>query len=257
MLIFRIQNNWLQKAGTCIDRPVVKYYNFFHFPTPVDIVVNGEQFRTRPNACIFSAPMAPRGFYFFDDSKMNWFHALDEIAPLLEAYQIPLNQVFYPSNPGFISDMIRKMRLEILADNPYRGDMLDSYAREFLINLSRSVSGNTLPEISIAEQKKMYSLRWQILSNPERKWTVPVMAELVSLSPSRFHAVYKAMFSSSPIKDVINAKIDSAKMLLLMDENPTLSEVAERLGYKNQQHFICQFKAVTGMTPGAYRRNSR
>lgn len=257
MMILRVQHNWLQKAGSCIAQPVESYYNFFHFPTPVDIMVNGELVRTRPNACVFSAPKAPRGFYFFEDTKMNWVHTYVQIAPLLEAYKIPLNCVFYPSNSGFISDIIRKMRLEILADNPYQDDMLDSYTREFLINLSRSISGNALPEISSAEQKKMYNLRWKILSDPERKWTVTDMAELASLSSSRFHAVYKAMFGTSPMKDVINAKVDSAKTLLLMDENPTLSEVAERLGYKNQQHFISQFKSVTGMTPGAYRRSNK
>lgn len=257
MMILRVQHNWLQKAGSCIEKPVQEYYNFFHFPTPVNIKINGELIRTRPNACILSAPMAPRGFYFFEDTKMNWVHAYAQIQPLLETYEIPLNSVFYPRNAGFISDIVRKMRLEILADNPYRGDMLDSYARELLINLSRSISGNALPEVSSADQKKMYRLRWQILSDPERKWTVADMAEIVSLSPSRFHAVYKAMFGSSPMKDVINAKIDSAKTLLLMDENPTLSEVAERLGYKNQQHFISQFKTVTGMTPGVYRRSNK
>ena len=256
-MILRVQHNWLQKAGSCISQPVQSYYNFFYFPTPVDIMVNGELVRTQPNACVFSAPTAPRGFYFFEDTKMHWIHAYTQIAPLLEEYKIPLNCIFYPSNPGFISDMIRKMRLEILADNPYQSDMMDSYTREFLINLSRSVSGNTLPDISIAEQKKMYSLRWKILSELERKWTVTDMADMASLSPSRFHAVYKAIFDSSPMKDVINAKIDSAKTLLLMDENPTLSEVAERLGYKNQQHFISQFKNTTGMTPGVYRKNNK
>ena len=257
MLILRVQHNWLQKEGTSIAEPVIKYYNLFHFPTPVDLEINGEIIRTRPNACVFSAPMAPRGFHFFENTRMNWIHAYREIEPLLETYEIPLNCLFYPKNPGFISDIIRKMRLEILADNPYREDMLDSYARELLINLSRAITGNAIPEISSAEQKKMHRLRWQVLSEPEKKWTVTDMAELASLSPSRFHAVYKAMFGTSPMKDVINAKIDSAKTLLLMDENPTLSEVAERLGYKNQQHFIGQFKAVTGMTPGAYRKNNK
>lgn len=41
------------------------------------------------------------------------------------------------------------------------------------------------------------------------------------------------------------------------ENKPTLAEVAERLGYKSTQHFILQFKAATGMTPGAYRKNNR
>ena len=257
MMIFRVQNNWLQKAGSSICVPVVKYYNFFHFPTPIDIVVNGEKIRTRPNACVFYAPNQPRGFYFTEDTTMNWIHARVEIADLLEKYDIPLNCILYPGNAGYISDIFRKMRLEILSDNSHREDMLDNYAREFLINLSRSIHGNAVPELSSTEQKKLYRLRGEVLSNVERKWTVAYMAKLVSLSPSRFHAVYKTMFGTSPIQDVINAKVDRAKTLLLLDENLTLPEVAERLGYMNQQHFICQFKSVMGITPGAYRKNNR
>lgn len=257
MYIFRVQCNWLQKAGSAITVPVVNYYNFFHFPTPIEIEVDGQRFMTRPNACIFSAPMQPRGFYFSKDTTMNWVHAFKDIAELLEEYEIPLNIVFYPANPGFIPDILRRLMLENLSHNPYKEDMMDSYSREFLIHLSRAVHGDPIPQISSAEQKKLYRLRWALLSQPERRWTIADMADLASLSPSRFHAVYKAMFGVPPMKDMINAKIDSAKALLLMDENPTVAEVAEQLGYKNQQHFISQFKAVTGMTPGTYRKNNR
>lgn len=257
MYIFRVQCNWLQKAGSAITGPVVRYYNFFHFPTPIEIEVDGRRFQTQPNACIFSAPMQPRGFYFAKDTTMNWVHAKVEISELLEQYEIPLNCVFYPADPGFIPDLFRKIMLENHSSDPYKADMMECYSREFVIHLSRAIRGKVLPEISSAEQKKMYRLRWQIVSDPEKRWTVEEMAAMASLSVSRFHAVYKLMFNSSPMKDVIKAKIDRAKSLLLMDEKPTLSEVSERLGYKSQQHFIVQFKAVTGMTPGAYRKANR
>lgn len=254
--IFRAQCNWLQKAGSAITQPVVNYYNFFHFPTPIEIEAEGQRFMTRSNACIFSAPMQPRGFFFSKDTTMNWIHAKKDIAPLLEKYDIPLNCVFYPANPGFIPDMIRRLMLENYSGDPHKEDMMESYSREFLICLSRSVHGDPVPQISSVEQKKLYRLRWQCLSKPEKRWTVEEMAELASLSPSRFHAVYKAMFGIPPMQDMIRAKIDRAKTLLLLDENLTVSEVAEQLGYKNQQHFISQFKTVAGMTPGTFRKNN-
>ena len=188
---------------------------------------------------------------------MNWMHAYVDISDLLEKYDIPLNCAFYPSNPGFISDVFRKMMKEYLSSNSYREEILDSYATEFLIKLSRAVHAGTAPtEISGEEQKRIRDLQWEILSQPETKWTVSDMAKMASLSPSRFHAVYKTMFGSSPMKDVIAAKVDYAKALLLVDEHMTLADVAERLGYNNQYHFIRQFKAVTGMTPGVYRKHN-
>ena len=257
MLIFRAQFHYLQKAGACINVPVVSYYNFFHFPTPIEMEIDGQRIVTKPNACIFSKPMAPRGFYFVKDTTMNWIHAYPAIEPLLEKYQIPLNTVFYPNNTGFISDIFRKMKIELLQKDSHYQDILDGYAIEFLVNLSRSLHGNVIPELSSVELNKLYHVRWKILSTADQKWTVEQMAQMVSLSPSRFHAVYKALFGSAPMQDVIKAKMDLAKTILLTENKPTLAEVAERLGYKSVQHFILQFKADTGMTPGAYRRNNR
>ena len=175
-----------------------------------------------------------------------------------QQYDIPLGCVLYPDNPAFIPELFRKMYREFNMNNPYREELMDGYTRELLIKLSRSIySASTLSQIDRKEQEKLQQLRYRIISNPERRWTVEEMAKSVSLSVSRFHAVYKQLFGRSPMKDVIAAKVELAKSLLLMEENMTLSEVTERLGYKNQQHFIRQFKATTGLTPGDYRMNNR
>ena len=257
MLIFRAQFHYFQKAGCCIDKPVIKYYNFFHFPTPIEIEIEGERIITKPNACIFSAPKTPRGFYFTEDTTMNWIHAYPEIEPLLEKYNIPVNTLFYPSHTGFISDIFRKMKMELLTRGEHYNDVLDSYAVQFLVSLSRALYAEEPLEMSSGDKSKLYSIRWKILSDAEKKWTVEEMAEMASLSPSRFHAVYKALFGVTPMQEVIKAKMDLAKTILLLESKPTLSEVSERLGYKNTQHFIAQFKAATGMTPGAYRKTNR
>lgn len=220
--------------------------------------MHGELIHTKPNACILSSPKEPRWFYFENDTSMNWMHAYVDIATLLEKYDIPLNCVFYPNNPGFIPNIFRRMMLEYHSDNPFKQDIFDSYAREFLVKLSRSVhcSAATL-KMSSEVQKKLQDLHLEMVSHPEVEWTVSNMAKRVNLSPSRFHAVYKALFGSSPVNDVINARMEYAKALLVMDEMLLLTEIAERLGYTNQYHFIRKFKDVTGMTPGAYRKNNR
>lgn len=216
--------------------------------------MNGELIHTRPNACIFTEPMGPRWFNFEEDTTMHWMHNFTEIAPLLDKYHIPLNQVFYPGNPSFVTDFFRKTRKEFCESDDFREELLDAYVEEFLIKLSRSLNDPFKSEVGMAEQKILQDLRWEIHSHPEKTWTVEELAREVNLSVSRFHAVYKAVFGISPIKDVINTKIDYAKTVLIMDEQADLMAVSERLGYKNQYHFIRQFKAVTGMTPGVFRK---
>ena len=254
MLIHMAQHEWLQKAGSAIAGGCARY-NFFHFPTPIEIRKGGEVIVTRPNACIFSSPLVERGFSFKEDTTMNWIHVHKDIEPLLEKYEIPLNQIFYPSSAGFIPELIRKMMQERFLDDAHKDEMLDSYAVELLVKLSRGVNSQQSRMISKADSKKLRSLRWKVMENPEKNWTIEEMAQQVSLSPSRFHAVYRAAFGRSPHNDLLNARMDRAKMLLLLDDKPTVAEVAERLGYKNEYHFIRKFKEITGMTPGAYRKN--
>ena len=258
MLIVRIQQNWLQSAGSCLSRPVPSYYNFFHFMGPVEIPVNGEMLCTKPNACIISRPMQHRGFYFPEDTRMNWTHNDVSIAPLLEEYGLPIGEVFYPANPSFITDMFRRMKREFYSDNLHKERLLDGYMEELLIKLSRSIHEDLgCGSVNSKEAKLLQELRLELMSKPEQNWTVEQMAKEVSLSASRFHAVYKAMFGVSPVKELIGAKVDQAKTILLMDRDATMPAVAEKLGYKNHYHFIRQFKAVTGMTPGTYRKENR
>lgn len=257
MYICRIQHNWLGRGGTAISLPVKRYYNLFHFPTPVEIRIGEELIQTRPNACIISKPWEPRWFYFDTDTRMNWMHNDVSIEVLLDKYEIPVGQVFYPENPGFLADSFRKMYREFNSNGTYKEELLDSYVEELLIKLSRSIhEAETAVPLSSNERKQLLRLRLEIVDNPQKQWTVTQMAERVSLSPSRFHAVYKALFDISPMADVINAKVDRAKTLLMMDEKAGILEISEKLGYSNQYHFIRQFKAATGMTPGAYRKKN-
>lgn len=258
MYINKIQYNWKREAGADIVGPVWNYYNLFCFPEPVDVEVDGVLIHTRPNACIFTEPKHPRGFYFPKDTSIHWLHAYKEAAQLLHEYKIPRNCVFYPEDPELVAELFRKLMLEFRSDRPYRDQMLSAYTQALVIALSRGEhSKNTSLHNRSANHGKLRALRSEILSCPEKRWSVPEMAQQVSMSPSRFHAVYKAAFGVSPMKDVVRGKIDCAKSMLILDEHITLSVVAEKLGYTNQYHFIRQFKEVTGMTPGAYRNKNR
>lgn len=257
MYINKIQYNWKRKAEDHIVGPVWGYYNLFCFPEPVDIEVEGKIIHTRPNACIFNMPKHPRGFYFHKNTVIHWLHAERDIAQLLGAYQIPLNVVFYPEDPALVAELFGKLRLEFLANRPHREEMLSVYTQALVIALSRCENqAQTNPKLSNEMLSKMWELRSQILSEPKKTWSVAQMAESLSLSPSRLHAVYKAAFGTSPMKDVIRSKIDCAQSMLILDEDIPVSAVAEKMGYTNPYHFIRQFKELTGVTPGAYRKKN-
>jgi len=259
MILDSVRHNWPEKAGFTISRPHgLPYCTFVHFCVPVQILLDGEYVQTRPGACIFYGVNQPQWYHSPRPLINNWMHPGPEFSELLRRFEIPENTLLYPGDTAFISELFQKLEREFYSDSPYRRELMDGYIQEFVIRFHRALhqQGQAI-QVSRQIGEKMRLARETILSQPERSWSVAEMARLASLSPSRFHALYKAPFATSPLQDAIAAKIRYAQSLLLSDERPTLTEVAERLGYNDQYHFIRQFKAVTGKTPGAYRKEMR
>lgn len=257
MQIHSIRHNWPEKAGFLISRPQGHpLYTFLHFLQPIRILVDGCVVSAKPGACIFYTPGTPQWFHSEGNIVHNWAHISCDLTAKLEQYQIPRNTLLYPRDCAFISDLFRLLELEHFSENLHREALMEHLTEEFLLRFSRSLSSSQLPPPSnYREKAQLRNIRQQILSSPEKKWTVSQMAEQLNLSPSRFHAVYKGHFGTSPMHDLIDARIARAKTLLLTNRELDMAQLAEQLGYNDQYHFIRQFKAHTGQSPGAYRRN--
>jgi AraC-like DNA-binding protein len=71
----------------------------------------------------------------------------------------------------------------------------------------------------------MQEIRFTLLKNYANKVSVDDLANECGLSKSRFFAVYKSTFNTSPINDVINKRIDTAKQLLLYGKKKILAKI--------------------------------
>jgi len=259
MYLRSVRHDWPEVAGFTLSRPQgLPYYTFLHFSVAVRMRINGEYVDARPGACMFYGLNFPQWFHSPERLIHNWMHPGPEFAELLQQYQIPENTLLYPHDTSFISGLFQKIEREHYSDNPYKQELIDGYITEFIIKFHRALYMEA-PSVVVSNRTraKMRAVRREVLSHPEKKWTVAEMAALASLSPSRFHAVYKTEFATSPMQDAIASKISYARSLLVSNEQLTLPEVAEKLGYNDQYHFIRQFKAVTGQPPGAYRKEMR
>ena len=253
--MIRVQHKTLWKAGSGVTVPVVEKYSFFHFPEPVEIRIGDKTYVTEPDAVIISPPDAPRNYYFPRDVQFNFLHARLPFGQLLEKYQIPTGCILYPRDPEFLNGCFKRIRMEYLSEEEDAEEMQDLYIRELMIMLGRSLrKPETVADSALV--LKLSRLRMEMLSRPCEKWMVEDMARSVSLSPSRFHVLYKAYFRTTPIRDLLNARIDQAKLLLLENREETLAVIAEKLGYRNPYDFSRQFTKLTGTTPGAYRKNN-
>ena len=251
------QFNRFQKEDSCISGRIYMYrYGFFYFPTPVEIRIDGETFQTKPHACVFSEPGDDRWYYFPKDTYLHWVHALPETSVLLGKYRIPTREIFYPNDPSFIPGLIRNIKSEQTNRAENYEELMDLYFTELLIKLSRQINGNDdYSEISAADRETIQLVRDEFMASLEKKWNVTEMAARACMSVSHFHYLYRAIYKSSPQKDLILFRVEQGKDLLLSNPQANISQIAEMLGYQSQFHFINQFKSITGVTPGAFRKH--
>ena len=254
MLVQHALHDWPRKADYGIDYGGRNAYSFFHFPIPFYIQINGEVVQCEPGACVLLPPLAYRYFHCYEPSTHNLLFLNPEAESLIKKYRIPENQLFYPENTAFISDIFRKMEIECYSKNPHKAELLDAYLEEFLILLSRELYGIENEGISFGEEANLRKVRYEVHSKCQEKWTVAQMAELASLSPSRFYSLYSKVFGTTPIADLAVAKIDYAKDLLRAKEHYSIPDITEKVGFQSQSHFIRKFKQITGTTPHKYRK---
>ena len=105
----------------------------------------------------------------------------------------------------------------------------------------------------ISDLKK---LRREIHKAPELSWNLTELAKRLNISKSYVQKLYKEYFGISYIDDLLEARIEMAKKLLLTTDLH-ISEVASSCGYQNATHFMRQFKDKTGLSPSEFRDKNR
>lgn len=254
MQVLDIRHDFPKNAGYRLDRPMGRnYYIFAHYYAPVRLQLGDRDFPVSAGSCVLIRPGTPQHLECDQPLIHNWIHFDCDDQSLAE-YGLPMDEPFTVANHHLLSNIVRQMEIEFFSHEIHRKRMLQCSMHRLLIWLDRALHKATA-DISVPKTMRLTisKLRHEILLHPEQAWTVEHMAQKASLSPSRFHAVYKAMFGTTPTQDQISARIENAKALLRSQPDLPIREAAAQLGYNDQYHFIRQFKALTGQTPGAYR----
>lgn len=254
--VTRARHNWPEEAGFVIDRPRgLQEYIFLHFKTEVEILVGGEIVTAPPGSVLIYNMDTPQWYRSPGPLLHDWMHMEGDIASLLFSQGLEPDRLYRLKNSAFITLLVQQIELELVTKQAAGAQMIDLKLRELLILLGRGLASHEKKPDSAAITR-LQQVRTTVFSQLSKPWTVSDMAELAFLSPSRFHGVYRAAFGISPMDDLIQARIDNAK-IRLSDTDESIQQIAEQLGYQNVTHFSRQFKAFTGMSPSAFRTGRR
>ncbi|MBE9059508.1 helix-turn-helix transcriptional regulator [cf. Phormidesmis sp. LEGE 11477] len=78
------------------------------------------------------------------------------------------------------------------------------------------------------------------------------LSEMVQLSPDHFRKLFKQSTGLSPHKYLLQCRIEKAKQLL-SNEQWTIAEIGQMVGFFDQSHFTNTFRRHTNYTPRQYR----
>ena len=86
--------------------------------------------------------------------------------------------------------------------------------------------------------------------------TLSSLSELFHFSPRYLAKMFKDQFKTTIITYLTDIRMEKAKLLLLHSDMP-VAELAESIGYEDENYFGKVFKKQTGLSPLQYRRSIR
>lgn len=106
-----------------------------------------------------------------------------------------------------------------------------------------------------ATHDRIRQVQEYLRNNLDTAFSVPELAAMAGLSTSHFSALFRAATETS-VKDYLKRlRSARARELLLTTEMP-VSQVAAAVGYDDALYFSRQFRAVNGVSPSDFRRQS-
>jgi AraC family transcriptional regulator len=80
------------------------------------------------------------------------------------------------------------------------------------------------------------------------------LGAIAGLSPHHFVEAFKVSVGKPPHRFVMERRVQRA-LELLRDDDRTIAEIAHAAGFSSQSHLTANFRRVTGLTPGRFRRS--
>lgn len=251
-----VRHMYPEPGGFFIDRKSGhSHYTFLHFHNSVRLRIGEREMVTQPHGVILFAPGFPQ--YFKSDEPLlhDWFHFEGDFSQLpLEVFRA--GAVFYPSCHEEITRWVAELETEFFSGKGSSAMLSDCKLKELLIALDRNLCEKESPSVKGQTLEKFRFLRGEMFSSLQEHHSIESLSKRVCLSPSRFFTLYRKIYGTSPIEDLIVARIRSAKNKLTYSDD-TVDAIAASLAYENTTHFIRQFKARVGITPSAYRKQVR
>lgn len=135
----------------------------------------------------------------------------------------------------------------------------ETYLSKLLVSVNNNIPKKNPVLIQKASGKidtRLINVNRYIRQNYSQPITLTLLADLIQCNPVYLSNSYSKVFKISPIKHLLQIRMNKAGGLLL-SSNENIATIASNLGYVSSSQFSYLFKRFHGMTPVQYRRKGR
>lgn len=175
----------------------------------------------------------PEGGYFIH-TKGELKTRISRLCSLMEQE----NQVYLEGRYFMMKALLMQMILQVVREQCEEVQPSDSY--------------------QFASVNKAYVVK-RIISYFEQHYSEKIsldqIAENMYLSPFYISKIFKSETGDTPIRHLINIRLEKAKQLLEVGHNGSIQEIAAMVGYEDAYHFSKLFKKRYGIPPSQARKH--
>ncbi len=235
----------------------VDYHILYIYKGRCFAVKHGKEIIVEEGMMILYKPKERQEYRFLgaDESISCYIHfsgtGCDE---LIEKLSLLPNDTLYVGKSGTLKSIMEKMILEHSSKRICYEQLCNSYLMEFFATATRKSIYNNNPNIS-KNIRKIDEVRLLMYEHFSENFPLQYYAEYCNLSLSRFAHLFRDVVGMTPITYITKIKIDKAINLLSSTDMP-IGEIAEKVGFSDQNYFGIAFKKAVGMSPKTYRKGN-
>ncbi len=151
---------------------------------------------------------------------------------------------------GLIHVSIQKLLTEMKGGKPFYEDICLGILQEIVGLVKRASRDSAKP----TGKEQIVSQAIALIREQEGIVSIDDLADQLYVSKDYLRHLFLEYTNQSPIRHIINTRIENARQLLVRPEL-TIDQVARKCGFRNLYYFSRLFKRETGHSPSEFRRS--
>ena len=230
------------------------YYFLYLKKGELNITINNTIYHINDGTLLIIPPHCPYSYQHIETKELvyYWIHftggTVKEILNALTLNQLPL-VLSKPEISSSIDYQMTKMFDIYTKKGKYRDYELSHCLDAIFIETAKRSIESSSPQAKLSKSIKY------ITNNYTTDISVPDLAEMESLSVSRYMTLFKESMHTSPYQYIIKLRLTAA-CEMLSNSDLSITGISEILGFQSIYFFSKLFKKHIGMSPAEYKKNN-